>query len=693
MRKLLLIVFVLQSIVAFAQPYGNEWVNATQPYLKLKISKEGVYRISYQVLNDALANQGISLSSIDPRNFQVFARGEEQHIYLGGEEDGVFDQNDFIEFYATPNDGRFDDELYLDNPLNNANPYYSMFNDTIWYFVTYNNSITNARITLETDINFNGYAASPYIWRDEIDELHNKYFAGKSYPQTDGTSSPLYTGGEGYYGYLFNGGWTDTFWNLNTEYRYTNGPDPEIEICLVGESNNNKVVHVVGASLAVDVPIEGYDVVRSNYTVPPSALGASTTNFTFSIPSSTSQYQALVSYVKIRYPLTPNTGNVKTAKFLVDDNPNYPTQSKSYIALAGYAQGTPRVYDLTNHKRISVTGTPGSYKFLVPDNGSLKECYITSENIIAANSISNLAPAGPNGSVYFTDFNALDASTDYFAIGHPSMSAEVQQYASYRNSSGYNAIAIDVNELYAQFGWGIEKHPLAIRKFANWALGNLTLPKGIFLIGKSVASMDARTNASVFSEIMVPTMGYPPSDNLFTAFLGAGTFYEETGIPVGRLAAKTPGQVQDYLQKIQEYEALDNELWMKKVLHFSGGGVENEVIQIRSYMDAYKAIIEDTLYGGSVQTFQKTSSEPFQITQVDSVSKLINEGVQMINFFGHGSAVGFDVSIDHPSTFSNDNGKYPMMIANSCKAGDIHQQQSVPTSISENWVLEPQGGA
>ena len=122
MRKLLLIVLLLQSFVAFSQPYGNEWVNASQPHFKFKIAQEGVYRISSQVLSDALAAQGISLSTIDPRNFQLFARGEEQHMYFGGDQDVVFEQNEFFEFYATPNDGRFDDGLYFDDPLNNANP-------------------------------------------------------------------------------------------------------------------------------------------------------------------------------------------------------------------------------------------------------------------------------------------------------------------------------------------------------------------------------------------------------------------------------------------------------------------------------------------------------------------------------------------------------------------------------------------
>lgn len=694
MRRFLLFALLLQSVISFSQPFGNEWVVSSQPYFKFRIHREGIYRINYQVLNDALAAQGISLATIDPRSLQVFARGQEQYIYVEGEQDGSFDPTDFIELYARGNDGEFDSDVYIDNPLNNANPYYSLINDTIRYFLTWNSTTVNTRMIQETDVDFSVHTLSDYIIRDEVKEFHNTYRYGPTYVQTESTS-PMYSGGEGYYSNSNN----DFFpsgaktWNVNNPNRYASGPDAQVEIALVGQTFDDKNLNIQGPSINYDDIMSGLNGYRYNFTVPTQSLGTNSSSFTFSIsnPPASGSYRATIGFIKIRYPQTPTSGNVVAFKFFLDDNPNYPSQTKSRIQIGGFSAASPLLYDLTNGKRITVGGSAGNYQFLVPDNGSLKECYLTSQSQILT--VSELAPAGSNASMYFTDFNALDVGTDYFAIGPRAFFTEVQQYAAYRNISGYNAIGIDVDELYDQFGWGINKHPLAIRKFAEWALANLDAPKDIFLIGKAVNHVAARNNPSLFAEILMPSFGYPPSDNMLTAFLGQGTYLEETGIPVGRLAAKTPQQVSSYLQKVQEYEALDNEFWMKKILHFSGGSPGVELLQIRSFMDSYKAIIEDTLYGGSVQTFQKTSSEPFQITQVDSITELINAGVQLINFFGHGSAVGFDIQIDQPSFFSNDNGKYPVMMANSCYAGDIHQPSSAPTSISENWVLEPQGGA
>jgi len=106
--SLFLILFV--PFLAFTQDYGNNWINYNQQYFKVKVWQEGIYRINRQSLLFA----GIPVSSVDPRKIQVYRDGQEQYIYLEGESDGIFDPNDFIEFYATKNDGSLDKKLYAD---------------------------------------------------------------------------------------------------------------------------------------------------------------------------------------------------------------------------------------------------------------------------------------------------------------------------------------------------------------------------------------------------------------------------------------------------------------------------------------------------------------------------------------------------------------------------------------------------
>ncbi|MFT4681604.1 MAG: hypothetical protein ACI9FU_000017 [Granulosicoccus sp.] len=697
MKRLLLGIFLLAKLSGFAQPFGNEWVEYSQPYFKFGIYKEGIVSITYDSLSQTLSDHGFSIGTLDPRNIQIFNRGVEQHVFIEGEVDGSFDPGDRIELYVKGNDGFLDDGLFLD-PANNGNPYYSEINDTINYFLTWNSSINNARMVQETDMNFAAYSPSPYILREEVDELHSdpsvSYWTGETYSAVAWTSAPGYSAGEGHYGYYFDAGWSDEYWNLNTIHKYDAGPNAEIEMSVIGLSNDYKNLNVIFAGTLIDTAINGFEVRRMNFSRPTSALGSSTTNFTFAIdqsPPVPNSYRALVGYVKVKYPQQPNLSGIFRGGFIVPDNPNFPTQNKSRVDLSGVNIGLPVVYDLTQHRRIPVESSGSNARFIIPDNGLEKVCFIGESNPAVHFNVSPMKAAGRNGTPYFTDLSDLDLATEFFAVAPKKLFTEAVAYANYRNTVSQPAVAIDADELYAQFGFGVPKHPLGIRNFAKWAIANLNNPKHLFLIGKAIANDEIRRSPGMNAQCLLPSFGEPPTDNWFTAYLkNNGT--EEPGLAVGRLAAQTPAQVSAYLQKVIEYESTGPALWKKKGLHFSGGGSESEASTIRNMLDSYAGFFQDTLIGGNVQTFQKTTSEPFQITQVDSIVNLINTGVQLVTFFGHGSSVGFDVSIDHPSTFQNVNGRYPTMLGLSCFAGDIHQAPGIG-SMSESWVLEPDGGA
>ena len=83
------------------------------------------------------------------------------------------------------------------------------------------------------------------------------------------------------------------------------------------------------------------------------------------------------------------------------------------------------------------------------------------------------------------------------------------------------------------------------------------------------------------------------------------------------------------------------------------------------WLNIYKNIVEDTLYGGHVYTFNK---DPFSndINDFQFVQSKLEEGVSIITFFGHsGSSIGFSQNIDAPENWNN-SGKYPLVIGNGC---------------------------
>ncbi|MFN9324386.1 MAG: C25 family cysteine peptidase, partial [Flavobacteriales bacterium] len=78
------------------------------------------------------------------------------------------------------------------------------------------------------------------------------------------------------------------------------------------------------------------------------------------------------------------------------------------------------------------------------------------------------------------------------------------------------------------------------------------------------------------------------------------------------------------------------------------------------------------------------SSEVLEQAPAAAVEQLIEqEGVTLMTFFAHAYSSNFDITIDDPANYEW-NGKHPMVIANSCYIGNIHQNGSL--SASENWV-------
>ncbi len=694
---LVLLIFYGNSL---AQPIGNEWINYSQSYFKIKINQEGIYRIDLNTLQNA----GIDPNAIDPRSIQLFKYGEEQYIYIPGEKDGRFDGSDYIEFYGTKNDGRFDIPLF-DSPSSQANPDYSLFNDTAIYFLTFNNLISNRRMKVEDDNNFSAYQSIPFFYKRSRVDYSDHYFLGDVSP--DGISDPDYISGEGWFDNGFKLGGTITK-SLNTRNSYVGGPPANIECMLIGQSNYQSVdpdhhVRITFAGKSFDTIFEGFKMIKLNYSVSPAELSTTNTQFTFTSINDLPNNQAdrnTIAYLQVKYPHTFQLGNDSSAAMYIPDSP----QIKSLLNMTSLAvqnNDTVRLFDLTNHKRIAVYKNGNAYSALIANTGAEKFCYITSDHQIK--SISSLIPVNTNPSAYAKFINYCAGkyiNSDYLIITHKRLLTGASQYSSYRNSTGYKTLLADVDDLYDQYAYGIGKHPLAIRNFIRDCLSKFSInPKYLFLIGKAYRSGDDseinsvlkfyRKDPLTYDMTLVPSMGTPPSDILLTAHLNDPVYYP--ALATGRLSAKTNEDVLLYLNKVKEHEtALKHpQEWMKQVLHFGGGVNLNQQNIFKQYLNNYKNIIEDTLFGGHVNSFFKTSATPFQINRSDSLKNMINNGISMMTFFGHASGIGFDESIDYPSEYNNQ-GKYPFMIANSCFAGDIFSEQN---SSSEIYVLIANKGA
>ncbi len=683
--------FLFTIIQASGQSYGNEWIQYGQQYFRFKVPEDGIYRID----RSTLSANGIPVASLDPRNIQVFGREREVAIHIAGEQDGSFDPGDFIEFYGRANDGWLDSLSYPD-PKDQTDPYYSLYNDTATYYLTWNSNLANKRAEPETDTDFGSYPRPDHLWKKTVKSYHRNYEFG--FKDRFGGTSPRYTAGEGWVGRKFRKGKTQSR-ELQTAqaYQAPGAPDAKVTGAVasvsdpgVGPNHHLQVLTPKGKAV-VDTTYTGYKLIQYEFEVPNSQIGSPTTDIrhrSVDDLGAKTDFQA-VSYLTFTYPHTGNAEGGSRFRFQV---PHAPNSEKAHVRLKNLSGNQFVMYRLNGEvKRIRVVSGGNGHEALVPhlSSGERARCFISATSAIR--SIEELEPVSDDG--YFTDFGEKARDSAFVIISHEKLWNAAQDYADHREKR-FNSLLVDVEELYHQFGGGIRKGGIALHRFAKFLHNEWPeSPHYLFLLGKYIRMEDegspgARQHEGHFNRLLVPSYGYPPSDNLITAGMGNAVSLEPA-IPVGRLAATTPDEVRDYLDKVKQHESLQGpsnqpKEWMKRILHFGGGNTANQQKSFAQFLAHYESIIQDTSFGGQVHTFLKTSSDPIQIGVSDSVTDLIENGVSMMTFFGHASGGGFDQNIDHPSNYDNE-GKYPIILANACFSGDIHRPST--NSTSEEFVL------
>ncbi len=707
------LIYIVLFIVLFpisisAQTFGNEWINYSQNYYKIKIAQNGVYRIS----PGTLASAGIPIGSIDPHNYQIFNNGVEQKIYVEGESNGTFNTNGFIEFYAQKNDGSLELPLYTNTSFV-PNPYYSLVNDTAVYYLTWNTSTNNKRMVLETDQSFSSYTPDSYFFKDQVQFYAGSYYNGTT--DNTGGTSPLYVSSEGYFdSQVINLGGNLTY-NIATTNLYSSGPYAKIETVVVGASQDfNALAHglsdhhlTIGFKPSTssnfiswkDTLFQGYTSNKFTSIISPSLLGSTTTNIQYTSVADAAYLsnRTVVSYIDIKYP---HTYNLEGSTNFIMHIPDNTIQVKSYLNISNFsASGTVRLYNLSNGTRVTVIQNGNNYNALMANSGIEKKCFITSDgNII---NIATLQAV--TSSAQFTNYASLAVDSAFVMVYNKKLLSSATDYKTYRSTGTYggqhNVVMADINELYDQFAYGIVKSPLSIKNFANYLIHTYhTPPHNLLLLGKSLhlylcrapSPNDNATNyAANYAACLVPSFGSPSSDGLFTVGLNGSSF--EPGIPTGRIAAQSDADLTLYLNKIQLYEnTLNNPPaeWKKEILHFGGGN--NNVLQnsIKSYLNSYKDTIQGIYYGGRVTSFFKTSSAPIELTTSNVLTNFIDNGISLMTFFGHASGLGFDQSIDDINSYNPIEGHYPFMLANGCYTGDIHE---TTLSSSESYVLTSKG--
>lgn len=683
------VICFLLSFVAFSQTkYGNEWIDPNSTYFKIKIARDGLYRLDSALL----ASKGVVVNTISPFTFRLFKNGKEVKIYIKGEDDGRLNTNDYIEFYGEQNKGELDSALY--KPTSNAQPhkYYSLFSDTANYYLTWG-FLAGLRVT-----QFNGAAfvpgsvPEPWYLHEELQVSTNRYFFGE--PVAESATPSEYTANEGWASSVYSMG-NQYNKNVSTSGYVLSGPPVIAEVMLNGVSNgstafppNNHHLKVfVGKTNTTfnqykDTMYTGYKRMAFSFPVSSADIGSNICVFRFKIENDlgASADNSVLNYIKLTYPRSFSFAT-STSRILNIKGPT--TQPNTYLKINGYGvvgKRSPIVYDLTNNIRIVGLMQNDSFKVLIPNSGTNKTMLIAdSTDVEYITQIERVS---------FFPFQSQSFLGNYVIVSHPSLKIGAEQYAAYRQSpagGNFKTTLAYVNQIYETFYYGIP-HPLAIRNFSKYVLDNAsTKPEYLLLLGKGYHANLLRDSLT-YTLNLVPSFGVPSSDILFTAGLDTGKY--APAIATGRVAARTNADVMAYLGKVMTTESAQREMWQKDILHVTGAKEQWEFGVFTQYLNKWASIIRKPAFGAKVTNIDKLVT---QVTTVDAkgdIIKNINNGVALYSYFGHGSALVLSVDMGMPSEYSN-TGKYPVMMFSGCTVGDCFTNQS----LGEFFMFEPNKGA
>ncbi len=666
----------------------NAWINLSQSYYKIPVTKNGIYRLTYADLQAA----GVPLGTVDPRRINLLHRGVEQSIFVQGQGDAAFDPTDYIEFFGERNDGTLDVDLYS-SPELQPHKYYNLFNDTAAYFLTWSSlPVPGKRMTTFLELNTSGIAKETSHNAEQLRVYFSQYSGGLT--QLGEIQGTVFDEGEGWTGTAFctllSGctGFQDQI--VNQLVNTVSGATPQIEIILAGRNEQQHQANIfVGpdaSSLRMLTNVTFLEFQTSRITLPiaTSDIGATGSMVVRVqlVPSGAPDLVS-VSSVKVTFPQDFNMTSMTEQYFNLAQNSN----NKSYIEVLNQPSAA-RIWDITDKDNVGVIGTvpvPGGVGAVVPETLYGRRLYVSGTTLSTSLRKVSFRSLSPKDFVIISHRSLMKPALGY--------ADAVQAYAAYRASpagGGYDTLVVAMDQLYNQFNYG-ETSPRAIFQFMKF-ITSAGRPRYLFLVGKGLDPVNGFYRKTSLApgdfRDLVPSAGTPGADMAFTAGLAGSTY--EPAVPTGRLTASTPAQVAAYLNKVKETESLPfSDLWRKNLLHLSGGINAGEPEVFRSYVDAFKATAEDYFLGGKVETVSKQTLN----VELVNVKEQVNKGLDLITFFGHSGPGTIDIDIGYvsdPTLGYANAGKYPGFLINGCNAGRFFDNR---VTFGEDWMLTANKGA
>jgi|WetSurMetagenome_2_1015567.scaffolds.fasta_scaffold06308_2 hypothetical protein len=665
---------------------GN-WIDYGSEYFKIGTAKDALFRI-YKL--DLEAN-GINTSSINPKTFRLFESGVEIPITVSGQDDNVFNDNDYIQFYGTLNYPKISHRV-INAPDEPYNEYLNRYSDTTFYFLTWGLQ-DGARIQSQNSF-ISGLTDSliyyNYVEHTESNRLFQNFYTDEVNNQTPG--------------WLRNKTWyfLQTVWlysNTTRNYNFTvtdavpNKTAKFFYKAVSGGSNITSDAHQVILKVN-NVLLDSQSIDRSEQLL---LNGTLNTNQFITNPNilsaknyanGTNPNYLGIDWYDIEYPRYLKLNNYSILFQVGEDI----VSGLKTVKISDAANNAYEIYKVKpNIKKIE------SYDIIF--NQLLFTDTVSAGDIYVVNASFNIDEPVYYYKKQFENLRSITNQSDYIAITHPKFLQSANNYVNTISTIyGVSKDLISVEDIFDEFSFGYPQ-PEAIRLFTAVTYQNRIEPKPLYLSLVGDADYDYKLYRFKGDGVKgggnyVPSFGNPVSDNWFVV-------WEDTVLPipqmkVGRIPINTNEELDYYLSKIQNNYNERFDEWNKRYLFFSGGRADNpsEIAQLKSVNDqVILDFVKPAPLSGSFTHFYKTTDplSDFGPYTSEEVENAIDAGGVFISYLGHSGTATWDNSISETTQLKNKVNKNPLITDFGCSTNKFAEPDIV--AFGERFLLRNDGQA
>ncbi|APZ46562.1 hypothetical protein BW723_09790 [Polaribacter reichenbachii] len=671
---LLFCVFLLQQ--NYAQ-VGNS-VLASGAWFKFSVDTTGVFKINQNFLQQI----GISTNGLNPKKIHIYGNGgqllpdlnsefryddlQENSIFIQGENDGSFDANDYILFYA-----KGPHNWTVNSATNSATHKQNIYSDKAYYFITVN-AIDGKRIQQKPSVTAS--ATTP------LTTFNDYTFYEKE------EKSILAVGTQWFFNTDFNIENTQTF-NIPFPDAVSN---EEITVKVGGVSNS-----VVSSTM--DVKVNGQDLYTINYP----AVNSGSLTKAYAVQRSATIVNSSENIdVSVTYN---NNGNPSASAFL------------DYIEVVGKKQlrfsdfqfsfrsfeqanttgvveyqiengsSAFQIWDVTNYIAPQVIlNESTAANFTFKDNGGeLKEYIILNENDFYTPEIVE------NSKISNQNLHAIK-DVNYIVITNSELSGQAQRLADYHQAnSGLSTRVVLLDEIYNEFSSGSKditgirdfiKHVYATNSSEDTKLkyvcffgdtsydykdriasNNNIVPVKLSTISFNLASSWVTDDFFVMLEDHEGTMSSTHTVDVVSSRIPVSTISEATVVVDKTLNYYSKEAIGDWRNTITLL-ADDIDVTGEEVIEQGVESIADEIKTSKPIFNVNKIYVDAYV--------QENSSGGERYPEVnEAITNAIEKGTLVFDYFGHGGEDGFasERILDVPQiqSFNNPN-TLPLLITVTC---------------------------